>query len=206
MEFSCPPTIADTMSLGRTQRRKISRTSIRVVLAPVELGPYNRHAGYIYGGEGRGAFILGNRHMVHFSQGALIPGPEPADVERRARRHRLKHGDTEPTTPKQIIGSEDFIVHELTHARQGQLLREHAGDKEWKITRPGAHRDRGWYTAISEAAPKYLGVEVPPSLWPTGPRTRPGTLTEVEMTHWPESLRTLVEANDPRLLKTRIAA
>src|SRR6516164_3532719 len=38
--------------------------NIRVVLAPVELGPYNRHSGYIYGGEGKGAFILGNRHIV----------------------------------------------------------------------------------------------------------------------------------------------
>jgi hypothetical protein len=79
------------------------------------------------------------------------------------RRHRLKHGDTQPVTVEQIIGSEDFIVHELTHARQRQLLREHGG----------------WYTAISEAAPNYLGVEVPPSLWP-------------------KSLRSLVEAGDCR--------
>jgi hypothetical protein len=34
--------------------------NIRVVLAPVELGPYNRHAGYHFAGQG--AFILGNRH------------------------------------------------------------------------------------------------------------------------------------------------
>jgi hypothetical protein len=180
--------------------------NIRVVLAPVELGPYNRHAGYIYGGEGKGAFILGNRHLVHFSDGVLVPGPEPKDVERRARRHQLRHGDIEPVTPQQIIRSEDFIVHELTHARQGMLLREHQGDKDWAITRPGVHRDRGWYTAISEACPKYLGFELPPSLWPTGPRTREGALTEVEMTHWPHSLRALAEAGDPRIPKTAAAA
>ena len=46
--------------------------NIRVVLAPVELGPYNRHAGYHYGPEGSGAFILGNRHIVQFKDGTLV--------------------------------------------------------------------------------------------------------------------------------------
>src|SRR4051812_19622435 len=44
--------------------------NIRVVLAPVELGPYNRHTGYIYGAD-EGAFILGNRHIVQFNRGTL---------------------------------------------------------------------------------------------------------------------------------------
>ena len=88
----------------------------------------------------------------------------------------------------------------LTHIRQHQLLHEHRGEKGWErsMTR-GVHRDRAWYSAIAEAAPKYLGITVPPSVWPTGPRTRQGTLTEVEMTHWPESLRMLADAGDPRL-------
>ena len=95
---------------------------------------------------------------------------------------------------------EDFLVHELTHMRQAQVLREHP---DWKKTR-GAHRDRGWYTAVSEACPRYLGLQCPPSSWPTGPRTRAGTLTEVDMTHWPGSLRAL--AGDPRLTATVDAA
>ena len=37
---------------------------------------------------------------------------------------------------------------------------------------------------------------------PRAPSTRKGTLTEVEMTHWPETLRALAEADDPRLPKT----
>jgi hypothetical protein len=156
--------------------------NIRVVLAPVELGPYNRHAGYHYGREGKGTFILGNRHIVELGAGALAL-KAPAD---------------------NVVGSfEDFIVHELTHARQTQLLR----DNGWKMTR-GAHRDLGWYTAIAEAAPHYLGVTVPQSSWPTGPRPRKGdnTLTEVDMTHWPASLRTLALADDPRLPKIVKAA
>jgi hypothetical protein len=139
--------------------------NIRVVLAPVELGPYNRHTGY-HQGDGQDAFILANRHIVQWHDSVLVLA------------------DT----------AEDFIVHELTHSRQHQLMCEHG----WTMKR-GAHRDPAWFTAVSEACPKYLGFELPSSLWPTGPRTRPGTLTEVEMTHWPESLRSIAGQKDPRL-------
>lgn len=44
--------------------------NIRVVLAPVELGPYNRSAGYC--AELAGAFILGNRHVVGFKNNTLV--------------------------------------------------------------------------------------------------------------------------------------
>jgi hypothetical protein len=141
--------------------------NFRVVLAPVELGPYNKHRGWVHG-DGQGAgLILGNRHIVKLHNGELVLADR----------------------------AEDFIAHELTHPRQAQLLRKHP---EWKAAR-GAHRDLGWYTAVAEACPHYLGFELPHSLWPTGPRTRQGTLTEVEMTHWPGSLRILAEQKDPRL-------
>src|SRR6516165_5191523 len=84
--------------------------NIRVVLAPVELGPYNRHAGYNYGPEGKGAFILGNRHVVRLNQGTL-------------------------TLVQDQWLSDDFIVHELTHTRQIQLLRQHAHEKDWQKNR-----------------------------------------------------------------------
>ena len=130
--------------------------NIRVVLAPVEIGPYNRHTGYCYGGEGKAALILGNRHIVQFNRGTLV-----------LNQSGLENG---------VARFEDFIVHELTHVRQDQLLRENG----WSMNR-GAHRDRGWYTAIAEACPHYLGVECPRSSWPTGPRPRKGsnTLNEV---------------------------
>jgi hypothetical protein len=149
-----------------------------VVLAPVELGPYNRHAGYYYGPEQ--GFILGNRHVVDLRGGTLT-----------LKQHSQRF----------FAFCEDFIVHELTHARQAQLLRENG----WKMKR-GAHRDLGWYTAVAEACPRYLGVELPRASWPTGPRTPKGTLTEVEMTHWPGSLRALAMENDPRLPKVAAAA
>ena len=158
--------------------------NIRVVLAPVEIGPYNRHVGYCYGGESKATLILGNRHIVRFNRGTLVLN----------QSRSAENG---------VGGFEDFIVHELTHVRQAQLLQENG----WGKTR-GAHRDPGWYTAIAEACPRYLGVECPRSSWPTGPRARKGsnTLTEVEMTHWPTSLRLLVDENDARLPKVARAA
>jgi hypothetical protein len=157
--------------------------NIRVVLAPVELGPYNRHTGYCAGGDGEAAFILGNRHMVELGKGTLV----------------LVQG---------MQRFEDFIVHELTHHRQQQLLREHADDPAWRSTRGGCHRDKGWYAAIAEAAPNYLGVQFPPELWPTGPRPRKGakTLNEVQATHWPRSFRDLMAMGDERLPRVEAVA
>jgi len=143
--------------------------AVRIVLAPVEMGPYNRHTGYHFGA-GEEAFILGNRHQCGFRGDELVL--------------------------KDPQGFADFVVHELTHARQAQVMQANG----WSFKTRGVHRDKGWYTAISEAAPNYLGVAVPERVWPRGPRTKADvTLTEVEMTHWPESIRGLVEAGDARL-------
>jgi hypothetical protein len=143
--------------------------TIRVVLAPIELGPYNRHRGY-HSGDGANTLILGNRHQCRLEGDDIVLG--------------------------NVGEFTDFICHELTHARQATLMREHG----WNRTRGGVHRDRGWYAAIGEAAPNYLGVALPSSVWPTGSRTRRGTLTEVEMAHWPVSVRRLIVAGDSRLV------
>jgi hypothetical protein len=159
--------------------------NIRVVLAPVELGPYNRHTGYCAGTAGDATFILGNRHIVELGHGTLV-------------------------LVQNLQGLEDFIVHELTHQRQQQLLQEHANDPAWRKTRGGKHRDLGWYAAIAEAAPKYLGVSFPESSWPTGPRShqreRNPTFSEKEATHWPDSFRHLRTREDQRLPKVAKAA
>jgi hypothetical protein len=152
--------------------------SVRIILAPVEMGPYNRHTGYCFDGAEEQTFILGNRHHCKFSDGEIA----------LLSRERLV----------------DLIVHELTHTRQATLLREHAGEWGWSQTGGNVHRDKGWYQAISEAAPNYLGVELPEDVWPR--RNNPDTLTEPEMSHWPESIRALVKAKDPRLSKLAEAA
>jgi hypothetical protein len=129
----------------------IDPLTVRIVLAPVELGPYNRHRGY-QAGDGSTAFILLNRHHV-----------------------RLRSGGLEIIDDQALV---DVIVHELTHTRQHQLFQTNG----WAAREGnGVHRDLGWYTAVAEACPNYLGVPLPPSVWPTGRRTRPGTLTEVEI-------------------------
>jgi hypothetical protein len=149
--------------------------SVRVVLAPVEMGPYNKHRGYNFG-DGKSSFILGNRHHCRFCDDEIAINDQQGIV--------------------------DFVCHELTHTRQAQLHREHG----WSFGSRGFHRDPGWYTAITEACPNYLGVTLPRASWPTGGRTKRGTLTEVEMTHWPRSLRELAQAGDPRLLPMAKAA
>jgi hypothetical protein len=69
----------------------------------------------------------------------------------------------------------------------------------------GVHRDPGWFAAIAEAAPRYLGVSFQASAWPkqTGGEDR---LSEVEVTHWPAAFRPLIAAGDQRLPPVRNAA
>ena len=147
--------------------------NIRVILAPIEMGAYNQHTGY-HVGSNHHSYIVGNRHHCRF----------------------CSHGEIHIDD---VQAFDDFIIHELTHRRQAMLLRENAGTRGW-IQHPGrgSHRDKGWYQAISEAAPNYLGIEIPEHVWPK--RGSETTLTEPEMTHWPESLRALVKARDPRLV------
>jgi len=150
---------------------------IRVLLAPYEIGPYNRHKGYTNRPqEGGYNFILGNRHVCRdMPDGSFA-----------------LHDNGRLT---------DFIVHEMTHHRQARLLQVSPAAQS-----RGAHRDRGWYGAIAEAAPRYLGVAFPPSVWPKQRRDlvlKEGRLTEVEATHWPASFRQLVAAGDPRLRPSR---
>jgi len=165
---------------------------IRIVLAPVEIGPYNKHLGYTNGIPKENAatafrFILGNRYISDFDDHGVF----------------MLHEKQQDTWK---IGAEDFLVHELTHHRQDILLARHG----WPQSKSrGVHRDAGWYSAISEAAPRYLGVAFPEFIWPKQKSVRvngavtkfedPGRITEVEATHWPHSFRPLIAAQDKRL-------
>jgi hypothetical protein len=151
----------------------------RVILAPIELGPYNKHIGYtrIHRDEDAPRYILGNRHICTWREDgsiALIPD------------HQL------------VI---DFLVHEMCHHRQADIVAE-GSIRQLR----GGHRDAGWYRAISEATPDYLGVEFPEDVWPKQ-KPKPGRLTEVEVCHWPDSFRPLIaDENDARLRRTSASA
>jgi hypothetical protein len=137
--------------------------TFRVLFAPGEMGPYNRHLGYTVT---EGAFIVANRKCCEIQKHSLVL----------------------------MDGFEDLIVHELTHNRQTVIL----GTHEITGTR-GTHRDRGWYAAITEACPRYLGVAFPESLWPNRKSVRegksvrkevtPGRLDEPTVCHWPMAMR-----------------
>jgi hypothetical protein len=146
-----------------------------VLFAPIELGPYNRHAGYTVTHRSTKAprYIVGNRHMCRFDDdGFIVPACDQQDLI-------------------------DFLVHEITHQRQEIILRR------YHIRQPRAkHNDRGWYGAIAEAAPAYLGVTFPPERWPLQNAERSlaaGRLTETEAYHWPNSFRELIAQRDTRL-------
>lgn len=144
----------------------------RILLAPVELRPYNKHIGYTVSRRRQAhapRYILGNRHVCRWQDDGSIG---------LACDHQF------------MI---DFLVHEMTHHRQADILL-----RDGIRQNRGSHRDRGWYRAIEEAAPAYLGVEFPSERWPRQ-KTRNGRLTEVETCRWPHTFRELIANRDTRL-------
>jgi hypothetical protein len=153
----------------------IDPLSLRIVLAPVEIGPYNKHIGYAATSHG---LILGNRHICGFGS----------------------DNDIVLVRDEQWVA--DFLVHELCHYRQALLLACLPGAKV-DATR-GSHRDIGWYTALAEASPRYLGVEFcAPSRksvrvkaegykhGKVGKVEDPDRMSESDAAHWPHSMRSL---------------
>jgi hypothetical protein len=149
----------------------INPLDFRIVLAPIELGPYGKHIGYTVTRRPANAprYIIGNRNICKWEHDGSI-------VLACDHQHMI-----------------DFLVHEITHHRQADVLH---GARQTR----GAHRDRGWYGAIAEAAPAYLGVEFPTECWPKQ-KAQDGRLTEVEAYHWPHSFRKLIASHDPRLVQ-----
>jgi hypothetical protein len=163
---------------GKLFDEPVDPLTLRVLLAPDEYGGYNRHIGYAASGVG---LILGNSHVSELDEESGI---------------KLARSD-DPRFADQYV--EDFIVHELTHFRQVALLKQYG----WKQDRRrGSHRDQGWFKAISEASPRYLGVSFPETLWPKR-KSIAGRLTEVEACGWPHTFRELIGKHDARLAMTK---
>ena len=152
---------------------------LRIVLAPIELGPYNRHQAYAFS---FGGMILGNRHICHLDKTAGIVLTENIETVR------------------------DMVVHELCHFRQAQLLAIHEHKQLRGAHRDPAWYQAVSEAALAyfgvlfppERWPKMKSVR-------NGKRvmkvTDPSRLCEVEATHFPESFRALIESGDPRLVR-----
>jgi hypothetical protein len=151
--------------------------TLRIVLAPVELGPYNRHSAWAYPEAG---MILGNRHICGLdkAKGIVLTGS--------------------------ITHVQDMVVHELCHFRQARLEAAHPQkrsrgnhrDPAWYQAISEAARTYLGVHFPPERWPKMKSVR-------DGNRVRKATdssrISEVEATHFPESFRVLIQNGDPRL-------
>ena len=93
------------------------------------------------------------------------------------------------------------LAHEFCHFYQYEICGSPTGSR-------GPHRCKSWYDSVTKASPYVCGVNIdglckPKKSVREGGRVfkidNPTSLTEVELTHWPESVIDLAEQNDPRL-------
>lgn len=93
------------------------------------------------------------------------------------------------------------LAHEFCHVYQYQVLGGKTGSR-------GAHRCRSWYDAITKASPFVTGVDIDGICKPLKSErvgnivrkvNNPDSLTEVELTHFPNSIFKLVDDDDSRL-------
>lgn len=94
------------------------------------------------------------------------------------------------------------LAHEFCHVYQYQVLGGKTGSR-------GAHRCRSWYDAITKASPFVTGVDIDGICKPlkserVGNNVRkvsnPESLTEVELTHFPDSIFKLIKKKDNRII------
>ena len=93
------------------------------------------------------------------------------------------------------------LAHEFCHVYQRQVLK-------CKTASRGPHRCKSWYQSITLASPFVCGVNIDGICKPfksvregkkIHKNANPESLTEVELTHFPESLISLAKAKDKRL-------
>lgn len=115
-------------------------------------------------------------------------------------RHYCKAGTSgiEPRDTSEILA---VLAHELCHVYQEKILGGATGKR-------GPHRCRSWYDAITYASPFVCGVDIDGLCNPLrsvreGRRVTKvqseASLSEVELTHWPDSVIRLAKNKDHRL-------
>jgi hypothetical protein len=102
----------------------------------------------------------------------------PAVTPRSAPELRSRQPPSVPFLRRQVVLNEPQGFGTLSSTSWRTAARLHCCAST-RVNRAGlntsasAHRDKGWYSAIAEAAPNYLGVEVPADVWPK--RNNPDT-------------------------------
>jgi hypothetical protein len=148
--------------------------AFRVVLAPIEMGPYNQHYGY---SNIEAGFILLNRKCCEFDP--------------QHHQQIVLSGNVE-----------DVLVHELTHSRQVMLLgRHHVGgsrgshrDVAWyQAVSEGCLKYLGAEFPRS-IWPRSKSVRRAKSVYK---EPIAGALDEVTVCHWPQAMRPLVGTRLP---------
>ena len=119
----------------------------------------------------------------------------------RQHCNETSEGITVKSTP-QILA---LLAHEICHIYQSQIL-------GGKIGARGPHRCKSWYDSITLASPYICGVNIEGLCKPLKSVREgasvykvknPASLTEVELTHFPESIIKLAKEEDHRI-KRRI--
>ena len=155
----------------------IDPLTLRIVLAPVELGPYNKHMAWAYS---EGGMILGNRHICELDKVKGI------------------------VLKKNIEYVRDMVIHELCHFRQARLLAVHRykqsrgnhRDPAWYQAVSEAARAYLGVHFPPERWPKMKSVRDGKTVSKMVDTSR---LSEVDVSHFPHSFRVLIETRDPRL-------
>ncbi|NQZ75050.1 MAG: hypothetical protein HRT61_02915 [Ekhidna sp.] len=115
-------------------------------------------------------------------------------------RHYCYHG-SDGIRARSIPEMLATLAHEFCHVYQYQVL-------GGRISARGPHRCKSWYQSITLASPFVCGVDIEGICIPSksvreGEKVykvnNPNSLTEVELTHFPDSIIKLAKADDRRL-------
>jgi len=147
-----------------------------VILAPIEMGAYNRHDGWYGPRKGQAGVILVNRHHV---------------------------GGSDWFNIKDVDSFRDVLIHEMTHAYQTEVVLKWNRPKFGRG--PHRHESWFEAVSFAAPAvlgvelprsvwPSRKSVRVGGSIQK---ENRVGHFTEVEFTHWPAGLRKAIDRAQP---------